>query len=125
MSCEEPEPKTISEFVDCIMQTEIIEAREWIDGLKKIVPGWTSYSSQAITEPAVENIAFSISGQISRQLRRLFYDTGQPWQELARKGHEFLREIHQKAVDMGLEVDIDKIDWMLEPEMAKKQIVVG
>lgn len=125
MSCEEPEqepePKSIREFVDYIAETEITEAKDWMKEFKRIIPSWSSYSSLATTESAVENIAFSISGQISRQLRILCYNLGQSWQELAQKGHRFLREIHQKAVEMGLEVDLSKIDCILEPDMAESK----
>lgn len=119
MSCKKPEAKSIREFIDCMMQTEIAEARDWVKEFKRIVPGWASYSSLVTTEVAVENIAFSISGQISRQLRILHYNQGQSWCELAQKGHRFLQEIHQKAVEMGLEVDLVKVDWILEPETTR------
>lgn len=121
MCREELESKSIREFVDSIMQTEIVEAKGWVEEFLKVVPGWSLYSDLAITKFSVEHIAFGISSQICRQLKNLHYNLGQPWLELAQKGHKFLQEIHQKATEIGLEVDLDKIDWILEPETAKSR----
>ena len=119
MTCKEQEVKSIKEFIEELMQTETDEVKEWIEGFKKTIPGWSSYASLGVTESAIENIAFCISGQISGQLRKLCYSNGQPWRELAEKGHELLREIHRKAMEMGIKTDIEKVDWILEPEMTK------
>jgi hypothetical protein len=116
------ECKNIGEFVALMMQTEIIEAKGWFKEFLRGIPEitWQSFCKLAVTPETIENIAFGISNQISRHLKLFYYNNlGQSWQESAQNGHKFLREIHQKAVEMGLEIDQSKVDWILEPEMAR------
>ena len=110
------EIRNIREFVKCLSKVGTPEAESWVEGFIESVPSWHSYSSLAATEQSVENIAFGISRQITIQLRTLRYRIHKAWRDLAEKGHDFLRQIYRMATEIGLEVDLEVIDVILEPE---------
>ena len=119
MYTDEREFISVREFIDLILETKIAEAGDWVGKFRKSVPNWQGYSSQNATSQAVQSISFGISDQITRDLKNIHYVQKKSWQELAKKGHAFLKEVFQKALELGLEVEIGMVDWVFEPEMQK------
>jgi len=113
-------PKTVGEFVEHILKTDIQEARYWIERFKRTVPNWREYAGLAITTESVESIGWGISAQITEELKTLFFTLKESWREMAKKGRSFLQEVHSKARELGMETDFQSVCCIIYPESIRK-----
>lgn len=107
---------TVQQFLDLILQTEISEAKEWLEDFrKKEVPAklWPFFCSIDASENTVDNIAFGISRQMSRCLRVIKDPAARA--EMSKRAHKFLQEIWKKADDIGIKTELKNIDQIFEP----------
>lgn len=104
--------QTIREFLILLSQTEIKEARDWLLAFDEVIPH--GFDTCAITEESVMGIAWWLQSRISSHLRQpeVVLNTAL-YKTTFLAGHEFLREIHQKAVKLGIEVGLKVIDSIL------------
>ena len=98
-----PETKaveTVAEFVDLISQTEIVEAKDWIEGYKKRFPEalWESFLSQGVTSYSAGIIFSGISAEVLRIIAR---DPALE-KDLPKKLDAFLQETRIKAFRSGI-----------------------
>lgn len=114
----------IRSFIEEILKTSISDARVWVKAYRSGVPAsmWDSFLDRPITSEAVERIAEGISLQISRAVRQLPRDAGS---EKLAEGHRFLREIHQKAGNHGVNADLKKIDWITLPGLERVKEILA
>jgi len=118
------ENDNINSFIEEILETSISDARVWLKAYRSGVPAsmWASFLDGPITAEKVERIAEGISLQISRAVRQMSKDAGS---EKLAEGHRFLREIHQKAGNHGVDADLKKIDWIMLPGLERVREVLA
>lgn len=101
---------SFGEFFDAVMQTEDAVAKifmkEWI---KLVSP---SKWEEAIAMPLSLGLALAFAEDMATYYQRDIGMLESPllYADAIREGHEFLREIHSKMREFGIEVDIKRID---------------
>lgn len=119
------EIKTIGDFIGSLRQTENVYANEWIDSFEKFIPS-RDWEGLAATAETITAFSCWISAEISKCLRRPnAINNIQVYRKIFNAGHQFLQEIHQKAVEFGLEINPEEIDNILaqDPEKLEKELV--
>lgn len=108
----------VKSFIEEILETSVSEAKTWFEAFKKGFPDllWNVFLRRPVTAESVESIACGLSLQISRSIRGLPDEAG--CQKLA-AGHKLLREVHEKAQKRGIDIDLEKIDWIFAPGLEK------
>lgn len=100
--------KTNGEFIKILLLTEASD----VVNAKILLNDFLSFRAWAqlvATRESIESIANLFSIRISNCLGAL-RGTGARYNEVLDHSHKFLREIYTKAADMGIEVDLSKID---------------
>ena len=101
---------TIGEFFALLQQTDIIEAKAWLEELKKMI---APKEFETITKIELEKsnlLELSASIAFIIQLRIGGISSEPLYSNIIETGHQFLQEIHRKAVDNGIHVEQDEID---------------
>jgi hypothetical protein len=103
---------TNGQFIALFLSTKIEEAKEWIDKWKESTPAkrckWNNYANLPLTSGSVLFFATGIQLQISNQISTISDEEIR--EQVSEKGHAFLREIHRKATENGIDVEIKTID---------------
>jgi len=104
---------TLEEFVDSLAETENIEAQIWLKEFKDRIDQkqWQRLKDSPLERSLVIQFAAIMNSLIRERLdsictEELYYST-------TVSGHEFLREIYQKAIAQGIEVKENEIDSFL------------
>jgi hypothetical protein len=103
---------TIDQFVKLLLETKVKEAPAWIESFKAEASAlaWGDYCDYPLSHGALLGIASGVHIQFGKQVRDM--DKADPQrQEICSRAHVFFREIHAKAIESGIDVDILDIDY--------------
>ncbi len=105
---------TIGRFISLLLDTEIEEAKAWIESFIRGYPSltWKKYCELCLTSEAVECLAYGISMKISIQLRKMEAEANGEYDGLIEKGHAFLKEMQRKAEESGIDISVEKVDFI-------------
>lgn len=105
---------TISNFIDEILKTSVLKAKDWLEAFKNGWPEplWGAFLERPVSPDSIESLAIGISFQISRMARKMPKDACK--REL-KDGHRFLKEVCLKAQNCNAKVDLEKLDRIFVP----------
>jgi hypothetical protein len=102
--------RTYGEFVDSVSQTEIFPAQMFLKEWKDLATEkeWKEYRQLPLTRNLVLNFADDMAIYFRARLKGISGE--ELWNSTKEEGHRFLREVHAKAGQLGIEVEADEID---------------
>lgn len=108
--------QTLGEFIDLISQTTTnVSGEAWIKfgqrGMSK--EGWQEIKNLPLVPESVILFGRLISAHIREEAAH--WSSEEPYHDTLEHGHAFLQEIHQKAMEQGIEVELERIDRPLTP----------
>ena len=111
---------TFAEFVELVNQTKISDAQIWIEEWKKQQgKEWDIHKDFPLEKNLV--VAFAIGIARIIQARIMSISTCALYNSTIESGHAFLQEIHQKATEHGIELELKEIDVPLSTTEAMVQ----
>jgi len=107
--------RTYGEFITSMKETKITSARIFIEE-------WEALATEEQWEqlrpmPLTKQMVLSFAENMARRFWRMIADgcTDDYIHLLTEEGHAFLREIHARAVEFGIAVEVREIDRPLRP----------
>ena len=108
--------RTYGEFVDAVRTTEDTTGRVHMEDWAKLVSEeqWRELKPKPLTKELVRGLAHDMAADYRSYIDTISgYDNDAWVASVVKRGHDFLREIHAKAVEFGIDVTIDEIDQPL------------
>lgn len=114
---------TYGDFIESVEKTENFEAGVFISQWIELATAeqWKEYSSMPLTAELV--IGFAQDMALHFQQRISDISTEGLYSLTVKSGHEFLQEVHQKAIELGVDVELNQIDTPLT--MSESLAAVG
>jgi len=105
--------KTYGEFIDAVGETECMYAQFFLEEWKALATEekWNNIKSMPLTKELVLAFAEDMANYFRRTISHTCVE--ELYTERTKRGHVFLREIHAKAVALGIDVKIEEIDIFL------------
>ena len=112
---------TYGDFIDLVEKTEITEAAVFIEQWKKLATDeqWKKYRTISLGPELITGFAWDVVTHFRRRIAGI--DTEELYSLVIKDGHDFLREVCEKATKLGVQVNLDQIDAPLTPSEAKAQ----
>lgn len=105
----------IADFIDLLNTTDIIKVRIWLEEwqINLADDEREEIKVLSLTREFIIEFAKDIASQIWLRLSSICTDA--LYNSTKKAGHDFLKEIYQKAVEQNIEVRLDEIDSFLTP----------
>jgi hypothetical protein len=109
----------IAEFIDLLGKTDIIDGQIWLEEWQNEPENkYQEIKNSLLTREFILKFAQTITSQISSiplWLRLSSVYTYALYKSILKRGHDFLREICEKANEYGIKVSLNEIDTCLTP----------
>lgn len=102
--------KTYGEFVAAVKKTPIHEARHIVEEWEVLATAeeWEKYRPMPLTRDLITNFAEDMAALFKQRLDGI--STEALYERIHGYGHTFLQWVHAKAVEFGIEVEMEEID---------------
>ena len=106
---------TYGEFIESVEKTEITIAKIFLEWWKKssTEEEWAEYRQAPLTPKMVLYLAEDAANYLGERIART--DDEELYASRKKDTHAFLKEIHAKAVQLGISVELGRIDTFLTP----------
>lgn len=104
---------TYGEFIDAVIKTKIVEAQCFMEDWMAMATEeqWAEYRPMELTKELVLALAEDMAKFFRESINGICTDA--LYTEVIHDGHAFLKEIHSKAVELGVDVALEEIDALL------------
>jgi len=106
---------TYGEFIDLIEQTECVEGKIFIEKWKALATeeDWARFRPMSLTPELVTSFAEDMISYFRERIAGICTD--ELYTQVKREAHAFLQEVHEKAAQFGVQVELNRIDVPLTP----------
>jgi hypothetical protein len=107
--------KTYGDFIDSVEETEIAEAAIFIEQWKKTATEeqWKEYRQMPLTLELILSFAEDAATHFRRRIAGI--EIKELYKTVIEDAHAFLREVYEEAKQLGIQIELAKIDTFLTP----------
>jgi len=108
-------PATLGNFIDLLNPGNDTGRRLWLQDCQNEAgeEKWEEIRGFPLSRKTVIQLAQWIANKISEEASH--WSDQEPYRDTLKRGHKLLQDIHQKAVENGVEVALEEIDCPLTP----------